>query len=411
MTDSPATVPVPAHVPQDKVVDFNRFTAPELQRAPHRNVHRLFKTLPPVFWTPHNGGHWMVANSALAMQMLKRPDLFSSNPTHNKMMQRSPRTNPNQYDPPEHTEMRSIIAPFFERNTMPDLEPAIRAHAARLIDDVIPRGKVEFLSEIAQRFPVEIFLTMAGAPLSDRDRLLRHVEGYTRAPALEDRLAALRALADDLRSYLDERLLVPRSDILSAVAQGTFQGRTLDEDEKLGMAALLFLGGLDTVAAMLSFIMAHLALHPDNYRRLRDDPDILPRAVHELIRAHGVATMERAAAQDMEFEGHVFRKGDRFVFATQIYGLDNPRIEDPLKVDFDRKMAPHTIFGGGPHRCIGAHLANLEITVFLEEWTRRFESFSIADNEEPAAFSGIVWSPVAVPLRWTADDLRQDPAS
>lgn len=408
MKDSPATVPVPDHIPDDLVVDFDRFAAPELHRTPHRNIHLLFKTLPPVFWTPRNNGHWMVANSAFAMQMLKRPDLFSSNPKHNSIMVRSPRTNPNQYDPPEHTEMRGIIAPFFDRKRMPELEPAIRAHAARLIDEVIPRGEVEFLSEIAQRFPVEIFLTMAGAPLSDRDRLLRHVEGYTRAPALEDRLAALRALADDLRGYLDERLAVPRDDILSAVAQGTFQGRDLSEDEKLGMAALLFLGGLDTVAAMLSFIMAHLALTPANYARLRDDPAILPRAVHELARTHGVATMERVAATDMEFEGVRFRHGDRFVFATQIFGLDNPRIEDPLRVDFDRKMAPQTIFGGGPHRCIGSHLADLEMTVFLEEWTKRFDSFSIAGDEPPETFSGVVWSPVAVPLRWSSDDLRRD---
>jgi cytochrome P450 len=398
---------IPDHVPRDLVVDFDRFTAPELQRSPHRSVRRLFAGLPPVFWTPRNGGHWLVANSAPAMRMLKRPDLFSSDPKHNAMMQRSPRTNPNQYDPPDHTEMRDIIAPFFELGAMPALEPAIRAHAVSLIDAAIPRGEVEFLGEIAQRYPVEIFLTMAGAPLSDRDRLLRHVEGFTRAPDLDDRLASLRALADDLRAYLDARLQAPKHDILSAVTTGQFHGRPLDEDERLGMAALLFLGGLDTVAAMLSFIMAHLATHPEDYRRLVTDPEIMPRAVHELIRVHGVASMERAATQDVEFEGVPFRRGDRIVFTTQTYGLDNPRLDNPLEVDFDRKMAPHTIFGGGPHRCIGAHLANLEIRVFLEEWTRRFDRFHIDGDGEPTTFSGIVWSPVAVPLRWSATDLRR----
>jgi cytochrome P450 len=407
MQDLSDAVPVPDHIPADRVVDFDRFKAPELRRAPHRNVYRLLQTLPPVFWTPRNGGHWLIANSSIAMQMLKRPDLFSSNPKHNKMMQRWPRTNPNQYDPPEHTEMRSIVAPFFERSAIPDLEPMIRAKAAQLIDDVLPDGEVEFLSEIAQRFPVEIFLTMAGAPLSDRDRLLAHVEGYTRSAALEDRLASLKALADDLRGYLDERRETPRDDILSAVAHGMFQGRPLDEGERLGMAALLFLGGLDTVAAMLSFIMAHLALHPENYERLRTDTAIMPRAVHELIRVHGVATMERAAAQDVEFEGTFFKAGDRIVFGTQTYGLDHPKLEDPLKVDFDRRMAPHTIFGGGAHRCIGAHLAYLEITVFLEEWSKRLNRFAIDGNEEPETFSGPVWSPVAVPLRWTRDDLSK----
>ncbi len=411
MEDLTEKAPVPDHIPDHLVVDYNRFNAQELRRSPHRNVHNLYQTLPPVFWTPRNGGHWLVARSSAAMKMLKRPDLFSSNPKHTKMMQRSPRTNPNQYDPPEHTEMRSIIDPFFDRAAMPEMEPSVRAHAIGLIEDVMHRGEVEFLSEIAQRYPVEIFLTMAGAPLSDRDRLLRHVEGYTRAAALSDRLAALRALADDLRGYLDERLGAPREDILSAVAHGTFQGRPLSEDEKLGMAALLFLGGLDTVAAMLSFIMAHLALNQDSYRRLVAEPEILPRAVHELIRAHGVAGMERAAAQDTEFEGVFFKKGDWIVFTTQTYGLDNPRLDDPLKVDFDRKMSPHTMFGAGAHRCIGSHLANMEITIFLEEWTRRFAGFSIRDDAEPETFSGPVWSPVAVPLRWRPEDLRQNTAT
>lgn len=407
MEDLTEKAPVPDHVPDHLVVDYNRFNAQVLRRSPHRNVHLLYQTLPPVFWTPRNGGHWLVARSSAAMRMLKRPDLFSSSPKHTKMMQRSPRTNPNQYDPPEHTEMRRIIDPFFDRPAILAMEPFIRAHAVGLIEAVMHRGEVEFLREIAQRYPVEIFLTVAGAPLSDRDRLLRHVEGYTRAAALSDRLAALRALADDLRGYLDDRLLKPRNDILSAVAHGTFQGRPLDEDERLGMAALLFLGGLDTVAAMLSFIMAHLALNPQNYRRLVEEPGIMPRAVHELIRAHGVAGMERAAAEDVEFDGVFFKQGDWIIFTTQTYGLDDPRLEDPLRVDFDRKMSPHTMFGGGAHRCVGAHLANLEITILLEEWTRRFAAFSILDDAEPETFSGPVWSPVAVPLHWRPQDLRR----
>ena len=319
-------------------------------------------------------------------------------------MQRSPRTSPNQYDPPEHTQLRGIIAPFFEHSAMPDLEPKIRAKAAGLVDAVFPKGRVEFLGEIAQRYPVEIFLAMAGAPLADRDRLLVHVEGFTRAPERQARLASLRALADDLQGYLDERLLTPREDILSAVANGRLGGRQLNEEERLGTAALVFLGGLDTVAAMLSFIMIHLATHKTHYRRLITDPEIIPRAVHELVRVFGVASMERAATQTFEFDGVPFRRGDRIVFSTQTYGMDNPKLTNPIDVDFDRKASPHSVFGGGPHRCIGAHLANLEIRIFLEEWTKRVGAFSLDGPEEPETFSGVVWSPVAVPLVWSPND-------
>ncbi|MFN3641744.1 MAG: cytochrome P450 [Gemmobacter sp.] len=398
--------PKPAHVPADLVVDFCRFTAPELKRAPHRRIAALYAGLPPVFWTPRNGGHWIAARSSVAMQMLKRYDLFSSDPRHCPAMVRSPRTNPNQYDPPEHTAMRAVVGDRFDLAAIPALEDGIRARARALIDAAVPRGGAEFLAEIAQRFPVEIFLDMAGAPLGDRDRLLRMVERFTREPAVEDRLRALRDLADFLQHYLDERAACPGTDLLSAVAHGRAGGRPLTADERQGMAALLFLGGLDTVAAMLSFIMAHLALHQDDYRRLVADPDRLPRAVHELIRYFGVASMERAATGDFAFEGVAFRAGDRIVFTTQTYGLDNPRMDDPLRVDLDRRMAPHAVFGAGAHRCLGAHLAQAEIRIFLEEWIRRFAGFALAGGEEPETVSGIVWSPVAVPLIWSPSDLR-----
>ncbi|MFN6977092.1 MAG: cytochrome P450 [Gemmobacter sp.] len=406
MAVAPDLAPKPAHVPVDLVVDFCRFTAPELKRAPHRRIAALYAGLPPLFWTPRNGGHWIAARSSVAMQMLKRHDLFSSDPRHCPAMVRSPRTNPNQYDPPEHTAMRAVVGDRFDLAAIPALEDGIRARARALIDAAVPRGGAEFLAEIAQRFPVEIFLDMAGAPLGDRDRLLRMVERFTREPAVEDRLRALRDLADFLQLYLDDRAACPGGDLLSAVAQGRAGGRPLTADERQGMAALLFLGGLDTVAAMLSFIMAHLALHQDDYRRLVADPDLLPRAVHELIRYFGVASMERAATGNFDFEGVAFCAGDRIVFTTQTYGLDNPRMDDPLRVDLGRRMAPHAVFGAGAHRCLGAHLAQAEIRIFLEEWIRRFAGFVLVGGEEPETFSGIVWSPVAVPLRWSSSDLR-----
>ena len=94
------------------------------------------------------------------------------------------------------------------------------------------------------------------------------------------------------------------------------------------------------------------------------------------------------------------------MFTTQTYGLDNPRMADPLRVDLTRPMAPHTVFGAGAHRRLGAHLATAEIRIFLEEWIARFAGFGIEGGAEPMTFSGIVWSPVAVPLVWSPADLR-----
>lgn len=406
---APGWTDPPAHVPPELVVDFCRFTDDRLRREPHRRVSEFYATLPPVFWTPRNGGHWIAARSSPALAMLKRPDLFSSDPRHCPAMVREPRTNPNQYDPPEHTQMRAVVGARFDVGAIPALEDGLRARARALIAEAAPRGRVEFLSELAQRYPVEIFLEMAGAPLSDREALLGMVERFTRAPDLADRLAALRELADFLEVYIEERAACPQGDLLSAVATGRAGDRPLNRGEQRGMAALLFLGGLDTVAAMLSFIMDYLARHPGQYRRLVTEPDLLPRALHEMIRYFGVASMDRAATGDFEFEGLRFRAGDRISFTTQTYGLDNPRIENPLEIDFDRRMAPHNIFGAGAHRCLGAHLAYAEMRIFLQEWLARFDHFEIEAGAEPETFSGIVWSPVAVPLVWDPSALRDPP--
>jgi len=391
---------IPSHIPPRLVVDYDRFAAPQLKHAPHHSITTYFRTLPPIFYTPRNGGHWVVARTAEAVDMLRRYDIFSSNPALNSYMQRKPRTSPNQYDPPEHTDLRKIINPFFTGTAVEKMEPEIRKLARNLIDDVRPRGQCEFLSEIGKRFPVDIFLVMAGAPLSLRQDYVDSVDRFTHEPLLEDRLQALIDLAESLKGLVSQREDQPRDDLLSAVAHGKMSGRPLTPDEKMGLATLLFLGGLDTVAAMLSFIMSFLARHPAHYRRLIEEPSIMPRAVEELMRAHGVAQMERAVAKDAVYNEITFKTGDRLLFIPQIYGFFDDNVENPFIVDFDRKMSPQYVFGAGPHRCVGSNLARVEISVFLEEWTRTFPSFSIEGDEEPPTSSGIVWSPTAVPLRW-----------
>jgi len=178
------------------------------------------------------------------------------------------------------------------------------------------------------------------------------------------------------------------------------QGRGLTDDEKLGMVNLLFLGGLDTVAAMLSFIMAYLGQHPRQYQRLVDDPALIANAIEELMRVHGVAGMERGVTADMEYAGVQFKAQDRLVFMPHVYGLDAQMVDDPFRVDFDRPVSSHLVFGSGPHRCVGSHLARLEMKVFIEEWVRRIPAFSVDAEGDLPTRGGLVWSPVAVPLAW-----------
>ena len=103
---------------------------------------------------------------------------------------------------------------------------------------------------------------------------------------------------------------------------------------------------------------------------------------------------------DMVYAGVEFKAGDRLVFFPHVYGLDEQMVDDPFRVDFDRPVSSHLVFGSGPHRCVGSHLARLEMRVFLEEWVRRVPKFSVQADGELATRGGLVWSPVRVPLAW-----------
>lgn len=393
---------IPSHVPADRVVDFDRFSGEELSSCPHQRVSELFRKSPALFYTPHDRGHWVVASAELARDMLRQPDKFSSHPRHNLANLRKPRTLPNQSDPPEHTQLRRIVNGFFSPDGIRPLEPEIRALARELIEGVLDRGGCEFVSDIAQIFPVVIFLRMAGAPLDDRPKLSAIADRFTRCPEVQDRLAALEDLARYLQVLIDEREREPRDDLVSLVVQGRVDGRPLDAEEKIGMVTLLFLGGLDTVAASLSFFMAFLADHPGHCRELTDDPSLIPQAIEELARVHGVAGTERGVTQDMHYAGVDLKAGDRLVFPAHIYGLDGDWVEDPDRVDFRRPVSAHLVFGSGPHRCLGSHLARMEMRVFLEEWLMRIPSFCRASEGDVLTRGGLVWSPVRVDLRWPA---------
>jgi cytochrome P450 len=342
----------------------------------------------------------VVASAALARDMLRQPEKFSSDPVHNVANRRNPPTLPNQCDPPLHTELRRIINPFFAPNGVQRLEEQIRAMACTLIDGVLPRGQCEFVGEIAQRFPVELFLRMADAPLEDRELLVAKVDRFTRAPQVQDRLAALEELADYLKGLIALRETSPGDDLVSLAIHGKVQGRPLSADQKLGMVTLLFLGGLDTVAAMLSFIVAYLGQHPEQYRQLVTAPGRIGDALEELMRVHGVAGTERGVTADMHYQGVDFKAGDRLLFMPHVYGLDPDLVEDPMRVDFDRPLSSHLVFGSGPHRCVGSHLARLEMKVFLEEWVRRIPSFAVDHDGDLPTRGGLVWSPIRVPLVW-----------
>ncbi len=394
-------LPVPDHVPPDLVFDFDVYTASELDQNPHRTMVELLQSnkVPPIFFSPHNGGHWVIVGADEGLEMLRDFERFSSDPQYNAMS-RKPWTLPNLSDPPQHTDYRRIITPAFVPRSVAAMEDHLRILSGSLIDALLARGQCEFVEEIGQKFPVNVFLRMAGAPESDREQLVELTERAVRSPERSVRDAAGYELGEYVMKAYQERREKPGEDLLSMVLHGSFQGRPLNHDELLGMGLLLFLGGLDTVSSTMAFVMLFLGRNPEHYRQLVQDPSIIPAAVEELIRAHSVASVLRGVRADTEYFGIQFKQNDKLFFLTQVYGMDARRVEDPLRVDFSRPVSPHLGFGAGPHRCIGSHLARTEVRIFLEEWTRRIPSFTVAVDGDIRTRGGHVWSPIALPLAW-----------
>lgn len=393
---------IPAHVPPHLVYDFDFNTAPTLTATPQWDVtKKLAAEAPPIFFTPRNGGHWVVTTAADTVEMYRNYEVFSNNPAYNYQKGSNPtRHLPLYYDPPEHTEARRIFAPLFVPGAVNKMEPQIRKLAIELIEGVRLKGEVEFISQISKVFPTTIFLQLADGPLEHRAYLVELAERYLHSPSVEEGQKGLAELAAFLKGLVDEKEKNPGTDLVSRIVTAQFLGRPLSVPERIGAAAFMFLAGLDTVAAMISFIVKFLAISPDHYRQLVEDPSKIGQALEELQRVSSMVMPERGVAKDFDYHGVPFRKGDRVTYLLQLSGMNDPNVDDPFTVNFDREVSQHLAFGSGPHRCLGSHLARLEIRVFLEEWVKRIPKFQVKPGHKIEITGGTTWLPSALPLVW-----------
>jgi cytochrome P450 len=286
-------------------------------------------------------------------------------------------------DPPLHARFRAVLNPFFQPSKVAKLRDTARALTRGLVEKLRPRGGCNFVTEFAQVMPVVMFLGIVDLPIERREEFHEQASGFVHAADAEARNRHLNAVASLLRNVLDERQAHPGDDLLSAIAAWRDNSRFGGEHEVMGMALVVFFGGLDTVANMLSFITHHLAQHPEHCRQIRERPDIIPHAVEEFIRRFGLSNTGRLIMVDVERKGAALKQGEMIMVPTGLSSLDERKYPDPFKIDFDRpenfvKGQPaHDTFGNGPHKCVGAPLARAELGIFLEEWLRVIPEFRL----------------------------------
>jgi cytochrome P450 len=163
---------------------------------------------------------------------------------------------------------------------------------------------------------------------------------------------------------------------------------------------MLFMAGLDTVTAALGFALHRLSVRPDLRTALVSDPTAIPDAVEELLRAHAIVNTARVVTRDVEFAGVTMKEGDRVLLSTVLASRDPDEFERPDEIDFARPANRHLAFGAGPHRCIGSHLARLEIRVAIEELLRRIPDFGLVVGEHPVIHAGGVLGIDRLPVEW-----------
>lgn len=390
---------IPDHIPADLVVDFDFINLPGAKE----DIHLAWKKLhdgPDIFWTPHYGGHWVATRADAIEEIELDHERFSHRSiTIPSAAKRLP-TPPLNTDPPDHHAYRVMINRAFSPKAVKELEVKVRQVAIDLIEGFKADGECEFVSQFAKHLPIVIILGMLDLPWDRREQFLEWSETVVRASDVAERQSAYANIHDYLRGVIRERTANPGEDIISQIILGTINGRPYTEEETLAMSSLLFVGGLDTVAGMLSFIARFLATHPEHRRRLIAEPGIRRQAIEELLRRHALPSTARYITHDFEFHGVQLKKGEMIQIPTTLHGLDERRWENPLEVDFDRSPCNHATFGNGPHRCPGANLAKVEISVFLDEWLARIPDFEIKPGHKPVTTGGMVNGMVYLPLVW-----------
>lgn len=380
---------------------FDIYTEPSIKTDVHEAFLDLKKQAPPLFWTPENGGHWIVTDSDLMIELLRKPTIFSNQNFSIPHQPDMPKTIPLSLDPPDHRPYRQLLRPFFEKKAIAPLEERIQSWADRLIGAVKADGGTEFVDTVGSRFPVSVFMEMLGLPIDRFDEFRALVNRNFAVAGTPEQAAVGAEIVAMLAEFVQARIADPKDDMMSHIITSDIDGRALSFDELLSIAHLLFLAGLDTVVNALSFAMKHLASDPGLQQRIIDEPACVDDVTEELLRRYSFVNLPRMIIEDTELGGLALSKGEKIICPLAMIGWDKKLNDDPMDVSVDRKNYRHGAFGSGIHTCLGLHLARMELHIFFATWFREIGRFTM-DTDKPvgAMRGGVVWAIEELWLRW-----------
>ena len=400
---------IPAHVPPELVYDYDNARDARMLENPHGRMRSLLQEAPPIFFTPYNGGMWLVTRKKPIVDMTMKPEVYSNSIFATVAGAHAGEQHgesqgivmlPIAVDPPQHTVYRAPLNQSLSAKAVAGLESAIRAMTNELIDKVLDAGGCDFFSDIAEPLPVTLFMKLAGMPtdrLAEFRDLAIQATSATVVPATRE--ATFKRIAGILAETIKARQEKREDDLISWLLDTNIHGRKPTFQEILGYSITLFLGGLDTVVNALSFTMQYLAREQELQAKLRVDPSLLPSAIEELLRMHGIACTMRQVMRDDVCHGVQFKQGDLVLLMLPAANYDDSVFPNPEQFILGR-TEQHMTFNTGPHRCVGVNLARLEMKVFYQEWLKRVPPFRLDSERKPQFMGGFNLGVHSLPLVW-----------
>jgi cytochrome P450 len=410
------------------VTDVDVFDPRTFARGVPHEALRLLRDTDPVSWQeepeigilPAGPGFWAVTRYDDVKHVLRTPEVFSSALGATQIRDPDPADLPFlrrmilNMDPPEQVRLRRIVTGTFTRRRLELFADVVRERAAALLGAVAGRGGCDLPREVTDDFPLQNLADLLGVPAADRSLLLEwtnrvigyqdpehaHVvvdaEGRPVNPRSPAQLADMFGYAEELAG---RKRAEPADDLMTALVQAEVDGQGLTDAELKMFFFLLVIAGNDTVRSALPGGVLTLVHHPEEYRRLRAHPEILPSAIEELLRVHPpVLTFRRTAARDVELRGKRIARGDKVVVYHVSANHDERHFPDPFRVDLTREQGDHLSFGQGPHLCLGAAFARLQMREFFTEFLRLPQVE--LDGEPRRLVSNFINGITHLPLRW-----------
>ena len=339
-------------------------------------------------------GTWFLTSAESVQFAHRHPEVFSSARAFDMLASPVPLI-PLAVDQPAHKNYRRVLDPMLAPRVVNTIEKQLRTQVRDLVLAFADKGECDIVADLARLYPTQVFLTLFGMPLADRDQFIEWVEAINEGAATAvpgeappDRVVrAAGSLFGYLQHYVDLKLEEPGEDILSCVLSLSGE-HAWSNDEILGLCFLFTLAGLDTVTATIGFVMLHLAYNPGLRRRIVADSSLVPPAIEEILRLELPApTTPRVALEEVEVCGVRIPAGARVMLVLATANRDGTRFANPEQIDIDRGDQGHLSFGGGIHRCLGSHLARRELRLVVEEFHKLVPDYQIKPGVEPT----VVW--------------------